>query len=242
MFRIQNFLQCLNLTWLLTRLCSPFVCTGRMYTLFLINLVPLISLTKGYLYPNRISSGLYEEKLDNPIFYESFVTILYEFKIPSWKYIDITLRDWRDLCTTDEFAPSYTCPVFFYLERFIERLQSESISNSTVTMVPSILQNITDKCDKIQRHFPSMFTSKSELDVYINSTSFCPLQGNVIKRGLMDYVYDIKKIYKSMLNKFENEFSTKAGTVSITDRNGPAYVNHNVFFLTLLINIKILDT
>lgn len=175
---------------------------------------------------HKTSPGLYYEQMSSPIFYNLYSSQVYEFLIPMWTNSDITLRDWRGKCTTDSFAPSYSCTVFYYYEKFIEKLETQLVAPK-LTFQPSLSNNSKkrseDFCFKIQDHFTGFQTTKQSIEEYFRQLKSCPKNVVNITRSIPDYVYNIKEIYKAMNRKFEQEFSNK---LRAGNREGPAhYVN-----------------
>ncbi|CAL8121978.1 unnamed protein product [Orchesella dallaii] len=180
----------------------------------------------------NISMGLYKQSLPSPVFYEAFVPIIYEYTVPRYSALDITLRDWREKCRTDNFAPSYTCPVFFHYEKFLERFQSEVVPRAWTSKgtgdgsnLPSIPKMGNDFCNNIQQHFPGAITQQFGFEEYIEKLQKCPLGEMIIKRGINDYVFNIKQMFKSMNKNYENEFSNSFLGAASSKLSPAFYVN-----------------
>lgn len=181
----------------------------------------------------NISLGVYKQELQSPLFYESFIPIIYEYNVPKYSTLDITLRDWREKCKTENFAPSYTCPVFYHYEKYLERFEAEAVprawakdaKDTTSQNLPSVPISTYDFCNNIQKHFPGSITQQFGFEEYVEKLQKCPLGDIVISRGVNDYVYGIKQLFKSMNKNYESEFSNAfigAGNSKLT----PAfYVN-----------------
>lgn len=160
----------------------------------------------------NISLGVYPQELTSPIFYESFIPIIYDYTVPKLSALDITLRDWRGKCTTENFAPSYTCPVFFHYEKYLERFESEMVPRAWAKNVPnsnkpSIPKVGRDFCSTIQQHFPGSITEQFGFEEYIKKLQQCPNGEVLITRNIKDYTFNIKQLFKSMNKNYENEFS-----------------------------------
>jgi len=180
-------------------------------------------------YSSKITTGVYQEDLPQPIFFQTFVPLIFDYVVPSYKSLDVTLRDWREKCVSDSFTPSYTCPVFFHFERFLERFEQEVVPsawtvNGNYTGASPMNQD-NDLCNRIQKHFSGSLTSQYAFEEYIEKLRLCPISELRIKRDIPDYIYNIKALFKKMNENYENEFSNKFFTEA-NKKIGPAfYVN-----------------
>jgi hypothetical protein len=169
------------------------------------------------LYNNSLNfvSGTFAEYLPDPIFYDTFLPLLYEFPMP--KHMENALKllwDHATVCNaSDSRYDGKLCPVVHHLHKVVANLSQDmgfwkdflpesfpqsDISSSSVKVIPH--------CDEIAPHFSNYYSTEDQLHAYLKYLEKCPFGQNMeVISQPHTWIMD-KQIYYTMMERFYSEF------------------------------------
>lgn len=164
--------------------------------------------------------GVYKEYLPQPIYYESVVPAIFQYKTPTWNKTEITFNNWYN-CVSDTAPYRYSCPVTFHMNKAMVNLHVDfeglhpisDIRQQTIQdSMKRYFERLTghsDFCDKIQKHFAGVWTESLDFEKYLNALQACSRGAElhpVVESGIIDYNYSIRQPFTKMENNFYNTF------------------------------------
>ncbi|CAL8102953.1 unnamed protein product [Orchesella dallaii] len=164
--------------------------------------------------------GIYKEYLPQPIYYESVVPAIFQYQTPQWNKTEITFNNWYT-CVSETIPYRYSCPVTFHMNKAIVNLHVDfeglhPISDTRTQVLQQSMTNYYDRltshssfCDRIQKHFPGIWTETADLQRYLNALKGCSRGSDLhpyLNRSIIDYNYSIRQPFTRMENNFYNTF------------------------------------
>jgi hypothetical protein len=146
-----------------------------------------------------------------PIFYNTYVPLVLEYKIPKFDTLSLTLNprySGYEFCEKQEYTR--LCPTTF----FINQLVSGSFSGNLTSWnyLPGTVRHGSDNfnnfCDELTTHFPDFKASGPHVEKYLSRLKDCYLGGQAasVSRGLKDYDFNLKPFYANFSRSVEQTF------------------------------------
>ncbi|CAL8095009.1 unnamed protein product [Orchesella dallaii] len=159
-------------------------------------------------------SGKSVEYLPDPIFYDTYIPIL--FKIPVPRHTEIALKlIWGDVQSCSKTKTGNLCPIAYHLFKVIKRLGDDMgfwkpfYINHTATRKESQKRRAGFEviCNEIGPHFFRSYTSQAQLDGYVKAIRACSRFGSTLPyhKPNESWVVD-KAVYYRMLESYKDEY------------------------------------
>jgi len=195
------------------RTISPIPCIVITFLLFGISISTGVDI-EFHRYDDKLTyeSGTEADYLSDPIFYDSYIPLLFEFPVP--RHSDKAMKimwDHASMCNiSDSRYDGKLCPVVHHLHKIVSNLSHDMGFWKDIYPSDDDIgepeKNTQIKCDSISPHFETHFTSKVQLDSYIQSLQRCQL-GQFLQQLSPDTKWLIdKRIYYTMIENFYREF------------------------------------
>ncbi|CAG7834372.1 unnamed protein product [Allacma fusca] len=159
-----------------------------------------------------VNPGLYYEEQVPAIFYDHYIPAIVEYKTPKMNKTELTFNNWFN-CTSEKYPYSLSCPVVFHLNAAVRNLHrdfgsiqpgkdDEEFSHAQHF---NLLSNSKNFCNKIQKHFPGIYTNVTDIRQYFKDLQKCANKYPVDWRNV-DYQYDIRSPFSKMEYNFYSTF------------------------------------
>lgn len=168
-----------------------------------------------YYHPNpEFVSGRNVENLSDPIFYDTYVPIIY--KIPMPKHTDSALRlIWGNVKSCIKSKTEKLCPIAHHLFQVVKKLGDDMgfwkpyYLNHTASKQESLKKRTGFEvvCNEIGPHFFRSYTSKAQLDNYGTALRACSRIANKVQVHVPpgNWVVD-KAVYYKMLESYKKTY------------------------------------
>ncbi|CAG7818071.1 unnamed protein product, partial [Allacma fusca] len=159
-----------------------------------------------------VNPGLYYEEQVPAIFYDHYIPAIVEYKTPKFNKSEVTLSNWFN-CMSEDLPYSMACPVSFHLKAAVHNLHRdfESVQPGkddeefSHAQHFNLLSNSKNFCNKIQKHFPGIYTNVTDIRQYFKDLQKCTNRFLIDQRNF-DYQYDIRAPFSQMDDNFYYTF------------------------------------
>lgn len=171
-------------------------------------------------------SGRTVEYLSDPIFYDTYIPVIYKIPIP--KHTDSALRlIWGDVQSCTKSKAGKLCPIAYHLFKVIKKLGDDMgfwkpyYMNHTASRKESLKKRSGYEviCNEIGPHFFRSYTSKSQLDNYKTALHACSRIAQQVyfrEPSGGNWVVD-KAVYYQMLESFKKTYFNNLPTEGSVD-------------------------
>ena len=117
----------------------------------------------------------YRETSEEPVFYTSFVPIIFQFERPTWDKMDLDWSEAENCSSAGSKKSGFACPIVYSLKQITGSL-SKTLSlqtqlDNSYTLANNIVEDFS--CEKVLPHFKSL--SSVNISDYLEALKVCPL-------------------------------------------------------------------